>query len=134
MTYKQIKAKVSFDFDNTLSLPKVQQYAKDLIDKGYEVWVVTSRYDENHKHLYLMNATHDDLWNVVDKIGIPKHHVVFTNMVWKWQYLDRTHFLWHLDDNKEEIEESVDRNCNVPMVDVTKSNWKQKCNEILEKK
>lgn len=35
--------KVSFDFDGTLEPPIVQQYAKELIEKGIEVWVVTSR-------------------------------------------------------------------------------------------
>lgn len=35
--------KVSFDFDDTLSKPKVQEYAKELINRGIEVYIVTAR-------------------------------------------------------------------------------------------
>jgi len=39
---------VTFDFDATLSRPDVQEYAKELIEKGIDVWVVTARYDDLH--------------------------------------------------------------------------------------
>jgi len=52
--------KVSFDFDGTLEFKNVQDYAKQLLDEGVEVWVVTTRWDENHKHKYPQNATLDD--------------------------------------------------------------------------
>jgi hypothetical protein len=134
MTYKIIeeKKKVSFDFDATLSNIKVQRYAKELIDAGCEVWVVTSRYDENHKHLYPMNATLDDLWKVVDKLKIPRHNVVFTNMIDKCHYLDKTKFIWHLDDSLNEISEAITMGCSVHMINVMKSNWKQRCNKLLK--
>jgi len=64
--------KVSFDFDGTLEQKEVQDYAKQLLEEGIEVWVVTTRWDENHKHKYPHNATLDDLWEVVDKLGIPR--------------------------------------------------------------
>jgi hypothetical protein len=39
--------KISFDFDDTLSLPEVQKIAKSYIDKGYDVWVTTARSPES---------------------------------------------------------------------------------------
>lgn len=123
--------KVSFDFDGTLQRADVQEYAKKLIDKGVEVWVVTTRWDENHKHKYANNPTIDDLWEVVDKLGIPKHHVRFTNMEWKYIYLDNTSFAWHLDDNDAELHKAHSYNCTVPMVYVEKHDWEDRCESIL---
>jgi len=53
--------KVSFDFDGTLEQKEVQEYAKQLLEEGIEVWVVTTRWDENHKHKYRHDVTLDDL-------------------------------------------------------------------------
>lgn len=125
--------KVSFDFDGTLSEPAVQEYAQELIVRGVEVWVVTTRWDENHKHKYPMNATLDDLWEVVDKLNIPRWRVRFTCMQWKYTYLDGTKFVWHLDDNETEFDYARKHQCNVPMVWVEQKTWKEKCEELLNK-
>jgi len=37
--------KVSFDFDGTIVVDTIKAYAKELIDRGFEVWIVTSRWD-----------------------------------------------------------------------------------------
>ena len=58
--------KVSFDFDGTLEFQDVQNYARTLMQSGVDVWVVTTRWDENHKHKYGLNPTLDDLWEVID--------------------------------------------------------------------
>lgn len=124
--------KVSFDFDGTLEQKEVQDYAKQLLEEGIEVWVVTTRWDENHKHKYPHNATLDDLWEVVDRIGIPRHQVRFTCMEWKHKYLNGTQFVWHLDDNEEEYYKARQNGgCNVPMINVTSYYWKDKCEELL---
>lgn len=59
--------KVSFDFDSTLDKPYVQDYAQSLINRGIDVYVITSRYDELHKHRYLHNPTNEDLYKVAAK-------------------------------------------------------------------
>lgn len=123
--------KVSFDFDGTLEFQDVQNYAKELIDLGHEVWVVTTRWDENHKHKYFPNASLDDLWEVVDRIGIPRHQVRFTCMEWKYLYLDGSHFVWHLDDNPEEFSKAKANGCSVPMIQVDSNGWMIKCNRLL---
>ena len=38
--------KVSFDFDHTLSRKDVQTFAKELVNEGHEVWIVTSRFSD----------------------------------------------------------------------------------------
>ena len=124
--------KVSFDFDGTLEHTNVQEYAKELIDSGIEVWVVTTRWDENHKHKYPFNATLDDLWEVVDRIGIPRHQVRFTCMEWKTKYLKGTNFVWHLDDNEQESYEAHKAEMKTPViVDVLSGDWMEKCNMLL---
>lgn len=123
--------KVSFDFDGTLSESHVQEYAKQLIEAGHEVWVVTTRWDENHKHRYELNPTLDDLWDVVDNLGIPRHRVRFTCMSWKWTYLDGTHFTWHLDDNREEFSQARMHGCTVPMISVH-DDWKEECEKLIK--
>lgn len=126
--------KVSFDFDGTLEQKEVQDYAKQLLEEGIEVWVVTTRWDENHKHKYPMNATLDDLWEVVDRLGIPRWRVRFTCMEWKFTYLKGTEFIWHLDDNEDEYykaRQNCGKDCTVPMINVTSYYWKDKCEELL---
>jgi hypothetical protein len=126
--------KVSFDFDGTLQTEEVQEYAKELINRGIEVWVVTTRYDENQMHLYAGGEENiDDLWEVVDRLGIPRWKVRFTCMEWKWKYLKDTKFLWHLDDNFEEFGHARVNGCKVPII-LLKGDWKQKCEELLNEK
>ena len=127
-----LSMKVSFDFDGTLEFQHVQDYAKELIDKGVEVWVVTTRWDENHKHKYPDNATLDDLWEVVDRLGIPRHQVRFTCMQWKHTYLKGTNFKWHLDDNDAEFKYAKLNDCEVPMVWVEMNGWQDKCDQLLQ--
>jgi hypothetical protein len=141
--------KVSFDFDGTLERPDVQEYAAQLIKLGVEVWVVTTRYDSNHQHKWLKaypealwakitsNTTGDpnaQLWAVVDKLGIPRYHVRFTCMEWKYTYLNGTRFLWHLDDNPEEFTHARNHDCNVTMIQVESGGWKQKCEKLIQLK
>lgn len=123
--------KVSFDFDDTLSRPEVQDYAIELMNRGVDVWVVTTRYDENHKHRYPFNATLDDLWEVVDKIGIPRWKVRFTCFEWKYTYLNGTSFKFHLDDNLKERKLFIDNSCDVPFIYVEENDWKEKCEFLL---
>lgn len=131
--------KVSFDFDGTLQLGKVQEYAEELLKKGIDVWVVTTRYDDNNKHRYALLANdegnidpHEDLWEVVDRLSIPRWKVRFTNWEYKWNYLQHTKFVWHLDDNPEEFVQMKANNCPVPGISVEYVNWMQECDKLLE--
>ena len=122
---------VTFDFDGTLSRKDVQEYALELISKGVDVWVVTSRYDELHKHRYQINPTNDDLWEVIDRLNIPRWKVRFTCMEWKALYLFHTNSVFHLDDNNEEFFEMRKLKCKTKAIQVSSGGFQNKCNRIL---
>lgn len=123
--------KVSFDYDGTLQDRTVQKYAKELMNKGIDVWVVTTRYDKNYKHKYPINPSNDDLlWNI-DNLEIPRWKVRFTNMEWKYTYIKGTQFIWHLDDNKQEKIYADKHLCKVPIIDVCSKDFKIQCNNLL---
>jgi hypothetical protein len=121
---------VTFDFDSTLSRKDVQDYAFSLINKGIDVWVLTSRYDELHKHKYRHNPTNEDLYKVTDKLKIPRDKIRFTCMRDKAEYLFGTNVIWHLDDDFVELN-IINRETNTIGISVLGSNYKSKCNKIL---
>jgi hypothetical protein len=67
--------KVSFDWDSCLAEPRQQEAAKIFIENGDEVWIVTSR-QENDTQLHWSNKI---IFRVADNLGIPKERVVFTS-------------------------------------------------------
>jgi hypothetical protein len=107
------KIKVSFDFDKTLSEKEVQDFAKDLINKGIEVWIVTKRYDcidkYSEKEIAQWGITdlvkeHQDLFDIAFDLNIPIEHIVFMNNKSKTEFfIENQDFLWHLDDNHSEL-------------------------------
>ena len=121
---------VTFDFDSTLSRQDVQDYAYSLIKKGFDVWVLTSRYDELHKHKYRHNPTNDDLYKVTDKLGIPRWKIRFTCMRDKAEYLFGTDVIWHLDDDFVELN-NINRETKTIGISVIGSKYKSKCNRLL---
>ena len=122
---------VTFDFDSTLSRKDVQEYAQSLIQQGIDVWVLTSRYDELHKHKYQHNPTNEDLYNVVHSLGMPRTKIRFTCMRDKAEYLFGTNVIWHLDDDSVELN-NINRETKTIGISVLASNYKSKCNRILE--
>ena len=126
--------KITFDFDGTLSRKDVQEYAIELIKKGIDVWVLTTRYDELNKHRYEPNPTNDDLWEVIDSLKIPRWKVRFTNMEWKANYLLHTNVLLHLDDNYKEFIKMRNMKCKTLGVQVNCGSFRNKCNRIIANK
>lgn len=125
-----MKQIVTFDFDSTLSRQDVQDYATSLIKKGFDVWVLTSRYDELHKHRYCHNPTNEDLYQVTDKLDIPRWKIKFTCMREKSEYLFGSNVLWHLDDDFVELN-SINKETNTIGISVVASSYKSKCNKLL---
>jgi hypothetical protein len=125
-----MKQIVTFDFDNTLSRKDVQDYARSLLSKGIEVWILTSRYDDLHRHKYLHKGTNDDLYSVAYELGIPKEKIRFTCMHNKSEYLHGTNVIWHLDDDYIELN-AINRETSVKGISVIGFSYKQKCNKLL---
>jgi len=121
---------VAFDFDGTLSLKTVQNFAKSLIKKGVEIVVLTSRYDELHKHKYRQNTTNEDLYKVTDSLGIDREKIRFQGMRSKAEYLFGTTVIWHLDDDDVEVKDINDQT-DTKGINVTLDGWKNECKSIL---
>jgi phosphoserine phosphatase len=84
------RLKIAFDFDSTLTEQVVFHFAQHLIMCGHDVWIMTARigadteyleqckrYDISPKEASQRNA---DLYEVAEKLGIPRNKVIFTNL------------------------------------------------------
>lgn len=134
---------VAFDYDGTLSIPSIEEYAKLLIEKGIEVWIVTSRYDSLEKYTpkYLRDLgmtilegkdEYNNLFVVAERLGIPEEHIVFTNMELKWTYfINHPEFIWHLDDLWSETLEINERTKVKGIHWTGNTNWRVECSKLL---
>lgn len=117
--------KVSFDFDSTLSRGDVQTYCKDLINRGFEVWINTTRIE---------SRDNSEVFEVAERLGIPKERIVFTNMQDKYPFLKDKGYLFHLDDDWIEINH-INRYTNVRGISCFgNTTWRSKCERIIYNK
>jgi hypothetical protein len=128
--------KISFDFDSTLTIKYIQDYAKELIDRNIDVWIVTSRYDDNNCKLlnesYGTNRNNDDLYKIVDNLGILRNKIVFTNMDDKYKFFENKDFIFHLDDDHIEIA-LIKHYLKLNVINhITQKDWKEICEKLLE--
>ena len=86
---------ISFDFDDTLTRPKYQDKAKQLIAKGVEVHIVTRRQEK---------SASEEVFRLAQELGITRNHIHFTNGKMKWEYLKASKIQEHYDNNKKEID------------------------------
>jgi hypothetical protein len=99
--------KVSFDFDSTLSRKSVQRFAKELMKKGYDVHIVTSRFEDPNRYTdpRIVKMGHRDLFRVCFYLDIPRSNIHFTNMEDKFHFFQNNpNFIFHLDDDIEEVD------------------------------
>jgi hypothetical protein len=127
--------KVSFDYDGTLALSHVEEFAKELVDKGYEVWVVTSRVSDEDSVLHPWGGTdrNKDLWESCKRIGIPEYRVKFTAFADKIEFLEGMGFLFHLDDDLYELTAIMESKDSCQPLNVGHFEWKENCLEVLNK-
>lgn len=128
--------KVSFDYDGTLAMPHVERFAKELVDKGLEVWVVTSRVgDDDLDKSFQPWKTPDwnrDLWDSCERIGIPKDRVKFTSFVDKIEFLKGKDYVFHLDDDEYELMAILESSDNCKAVNVNYFDWENYCRDLLK--
>ena len=132
--------KCSFDYDNTLSRKELQSFAKELVQRGIEVWIVTSRYDSTSKYTPEMienwgikdlEFEDAELFKVADEIGIDREHIIFMNMQPKKLFFrDNRDFIFHIDDDAVEL--MAIKYVNV--VDTLDTNWKDLCEFLISDK
>jgi len=102
---------ISFDFDGTLSLEKVQFVAKELIDAGFSIKCTTARriVDKNQ-----------DLWEVVNDLGIT--NVTFTELNYKYPFMQGVDV--HVDNCVKELE-LINRFSQTFILDVINPMWEE---------
>ena len=127
--------KVSFDFDGTLRLHSVQQYAKILVEAGHEVWIVTTRTtteDIIERGWHWSKDQNIILFEIAEACGILKEHIVFTDHQDKIHFLKGKGFAFHLDDDVHELMCIIESGEPCKPVNVEHFEWKETCNKIIE--
>lgn len=130
-----MKNKISFDFDSTLSRKDVQKYAKELVDNGYEVWIVTSRCSDEYalsKGWHWVENQNQKLYEVAELVGIPRERIEFTNHVDKIEFLKDKEFIFHLDDDVDELIAIMESGDSCKQVNVDHFEWLESCEKILK--
>ena len=127
--------KVSFDFDSTLDRQDVQRFAKELVKAGHEVWVVTSRCTTEYateKGWHWVDKQNRKLFRVADNIGIKREHIVFTNHVSKSESIKDKGFVFHLDDDVDELMDIIATKDPCKPINVDHFEWEMDCRKIIE--
>jgi dihydroxyacetone kinase-like predicted kinase len=89
---------ISFDYDGTLSTDKGKELAKQFIEKGIEVIIITARNS---------NEDNSDVESTAKKLGINK--IVYTNQRDKWSFVQKYKVSTHYDNNKEQVDKINDK-------------------------
>lgn len=131
--YGGVEMKISFDFDNTLTVTTIQQYAKRLASL-HDVLIITSREDPVIKSgSPTWNA---DLFDMANWLGVSYKSIIFTNLEKKYNVLQDSDILFHLDDDSNEIK-AINQYCYNPITGKgtmgiwTHDDWFKKCEGIL---
>ncbi len=128
--------KVSFDFDGTLSRKDVQEFAKELVNQGHEVWIVTSRFDDESamkKNWHWIQGQNQNLFDVANDCGIKRENIKFTCMESKSIFLKDKGFIFHLDDDDIELMDILETRDICRPLHVDHFDWKENCRNILSK-
>lgn len=96
---------VTVDYDHTFCHPHTKEAIREFMRRGYEIFILTYRFDELNKHRYPINPTNDDMYNALEEFGIGKEKIIFMNSELKGKYLSYTpNVLYHIDDREEELQ------------------------------
>jgi len=128
--------KISFDFDNTFDNEHIQKYAVELMNKGYDVHIVTSRPPSGPDKWSIKGNpviiwTNDDLYELAGMLGIKNENIHFTNYSPKYKFFEKNEdFIFHVDDDDSESFEIsfYTKTKGIPF----DSKWKDKCDNLLK--
>lgn len=128
--------KVSFDYDGALTLPDVENFVKELVGSGVEVWVITSRVGDDGPHKpstpFPDPQWNEDLWETCSRVGIPKDKVIFTNFVDKIEFIRNKGLIFHLDDDPYELLGIMEDGDKCEPVNVNNFDWQNICRNLLK--
>lgn len=127
--------KVSFDFDGTLARKDVQEYAKELVRRGLDVHIVTSRHSDKaakEAGWWWILDQNKNLFDVAEDCGINEENITFTNGRDKIEYLRGKNFKFHLDDDEIELMLIFESDDNCIPLNVGHSDWREHCENVIE--
>lgn len=101
---------ISFDFDNTLENPELQDVAYDFIAGGNTVFIITSRFEKHDAY------DNQDIIHVAKVLGIKPWHIIFTNGKSKADAIAQNNISIHFEDCPTECKELKDFFTNVVQV------------------
>ena len=111
--------RISFDFDDTLSLPSVQKVAKELIELGFDVIIVTSRRSDGEN---------SDIEEVSQDLGVDL--VFYTEYNLKFTHLQKLMCDIHIDNDRNELIH-LSRFSDIVGVDVTDESWEYQLKNLI---
>lgn len=128
---------LSIDYDKTFTRSNVREYVLELRDRGYNICILTYRYDNANFKKYEGKYTpfyNADLWEDLEECGLHRN-VVFTNHKPKSEWLNFTEdVLFHLDDDLSVMFDVTHKCKNVIPIQVNSPMWKRKIEKMLENK
>lgn len=122
--------KISFDFDGTLEFKEVQDYAKELKKRGYEICILTTRFSDPSKYNFDATEAHQHLFDVAKDIGIEEIH--FTEFEFKYKSIDSFGIDIHLDDDYRDEVFMINKYCKAKAI-LFGYGWKKEFEEELIK-
>jgi len=105
---------VSFDFDGTLDTPKIKEYAKELMSRGYDVHITTQRPPTLFK----------DVFEVANSIGVKLENIHFCGIQSKQYVLEEVDYIFHLDNSDEACS-------TIPRAIFLDDNFRNNCEDAL---
>ncbi len=126
--------KISFDFDSTLDREDVQVFAKKCVEKAVEVYIVTSR-QSTERALEMghhwVKRQNEQLYEVAATVGIPVERIIFTEHIDKIEYLKDKNFIFHLDDDMDELTLITESGDKCKPIYVENDTWLEECRKAL---
>jgi hypothetical protein len=107
---KEDFAKISLDYDDTLSTQRGKDLARRLMNEGNDIYIVTRR----------QSSAGDSVYRTAKELGIDRSKVFFTNGQLKWKKLKELGIQKHYDNNPDEIKAIKD---NAPLIRAEKFDY-----------
>lgn len=90
--------RISFDFDSTLSEERIQRFAKAMSTLDVEMWIISSRVDENRW------GWNKELFRIANQLNISRNRIILTEGDVKWKPIKEHGIDIHFDDDQIEVE------------------------------
>jgi len=123
--------KASIDFDDTLDRLDVQEFARYLVGKGWDVYIVTCRPDKYiGKYIGQERPNNDYVYEVAKWCGIKEENIIFLGGGKdKIEYLSGERFIFHIDDSPDELMRIRESDDDCYPISVDYYDWKEHLKE-----